>query len=135
MPRAATDVMQSVLFAAVADALEAMKAASKGVPNTLLRDIQAVHRNAAFDDLPEALQHSILASVRTAFTQLLKEGYAVGPRTAIQQSRPMDRVPERERRGPGHSDRRGPPRGPRRGPPGGKGPGKGPRSPGKPSGR
>ena len=123
MPKAATDVMQAVLFAAVVDALEAMKAASKGVPNILLRDIQAVHRNAMFDDLPRELQQSILASVRSAFTQLLKEGYSVGPRHE-QASRPLDRVPERPRHGPGHADRRGPPRGPRRGPPGGKPKGK-----------
>jgi hypothetical protein len=122
MTKAATDVMQAVIFAAVVDSLEAMKAASKGVPNTLLRAIQAVHRNATFEDLPKELQQAITASVRSAFTQLLKEGYAVGPRGAVQQSRPMDRVPERPRHGPGHADRRGPPRGPRRGPPGGKGP-------------
>jgi len=131
MQKAATDVMQAVIFAAVVDAIEAMRAASKGVPNSLLRDIQAVHRNAAFADLPPALRDSIASSVRAAFSQLLKEGYAVGPRSAIQQSRPMDRVPERERRGPGHSDRRGPPRGPRRGGPSG-GPAKGPRPPRKP---
>ena len=65
-----------------------------------------------------------------AFTQLLKEGYAVGPRQQMQQSRPMDRVPER--RGSGPSDRRGPPRGPRR-PPGGNGPDKPRGGPGGPS--
>jgi hypothetical protein len=123
MPKAATEVMQAVLFAAIVDALEAMKAASKGVPNTLLRDIQAVHRNAMFEDLPKELQQAITASVRSAFTQLLKEGYSVGPRQE-QSSRPLDRVPERPRHGPGHPDRRGPPRGPRRGPPGGKPKGK-----------
>jgi hypothetical protein len=54
----------------------------------------------------------------------------VGPRQQIQQSRPMDRVPERQRHGPGSPDRRGPPRGGRRGPPNGEGPNKGPRGPG-----
>jgi hypothetical protein len=119
MQRAATDVMQSILLSAVIDALEAMKAASKGVPNNMLRDLQSVHRNTTFDDLPKPVQDSIAQSVRAAFTQFLKEGYAVGPRAAIQQSRPMDRVPERQRTNP--NDRRGPPRGPGRGPrPGGK---------------
>src|SRR5688572_19431733 len=119
MPRAATDVMQSIIFAAVVDALDALKAASRGVPNTMLRDIQAVHRNATFADLPKELQDAISNSVRSAFTQLLKEGYAVGPKQD-QVSRPMDRVPERERRGPAPIDRRGPRRGPgRRGPGGG----------------
>ena len=120
MQRAASDVMQSVILSAVIDALEAMKAASKGVPNLMLRDLQSVHRNTTFADLPKAVQDSIAQSVRAAFNELLKEGYAVGPRAAIQQSRPMDRVPERQHRGP-PTDRRGPPRGPGRGPrPGGR---------------
>jgi hypothetical protein len=119
MQRAASDVMQSVIFSAVIEAIEAMKVASKGVPNLMLRDLQSLHPNTTFADLPKPLQDSILQSARAAFTQLLKEGYAVGPRAAIQQSRPMDRVPERQRNGPG--DRRGPPRGPGRGPrPGGR---------------
>lgn len=115
MQRAASDVMQSVIFSAVIEAIEAMKVASKGVPNIMLRDLQTLHRNTSFADLPKPLQDSIAQSVRSAFTQLLKEGYAVGPRAAVQQSRPMDRVPERQRHAPGHPDRRGPPRGPGRG--------------------
>lgn len=124
MPKAAADVVRSILFSAVIDAIEALRAASKGLPNTMLRDLQSIHRNTAFDDLPKEVQDSIAAGVRSAFNELSKEGYAVGPRSAIQQSRPMDRVPERQR--PGPSDRRGPPRGPRRGPPDGNRPGKRP---------
>ena len=127
MPKAAADVVRSVLFSAVIDAIEALRAASKGLPNTMLRDLQSIHRNTAFEDLPKDVQDSIVKSVHSAFGELLKEGYAVGPRAAVQQSRPLDRVPERERPRHGHGDRRGPPRGPRRGPPGGNGPGKGPR--------
>jgi len=143
MPKAAADVVRSVLFSAVIDAIEALRASSKGLPNNMLRDLQSIHRNTAFEDLPKEVQDSIVKSVHSAFGELLKEGYAVGPRAAVQQSRPMDRVPERQRGGPG--DRRGPPRGHRpRGPggprngPGGNGPGKGPRRPrpggGKPKG-
>ncbi len=134
MQRAASDVMQSILLSAVIDALEAMKAAAGGVPNNMLRDLQSVHRNTTFADLPRPVQDSIAQSARAAFTQLLKEGYAVGPKQAVQQSRPLDRVPERDRRGP--PDRRGIRKGPgRRGPdtPGGPG-GKGPR-PGGPRGK
>ena len=132
MPKAATDVMQAIIFSAVADAFDALKAASKGVPNTMLRDIQAVHRNATFADLPRELQDAINASVRSAFTQLLKEGYAVAPSQA-HGSRPLDRVPERERRDrPARPDDRRGSRGPRRGP--GQGPGRGPRPGGKPRG-
>jgi len=97
----------------------------------MLRDLQSLHRNSAFADLPKAVQDSIGLSVRSAFNELLKEGYAVGEKSVVQ-SRPMDRVPERQRSSPG--DRRGPsdrrfvrkepgrrgPEGPRRGP--GKGP-------------
>jgi len=134
--KAASDVMQSVLIAAVVEAIEALKAGSGGLPNNLLRDLQGVHRNAAFADLPKALQDSINQSVRTAFNQLLKEGYAVGPKAEMQQSRPLDRVPQQERRAP--TERRFPRSGPgRRGPgdrPGDRpgGPGRGPRPGGKP---
>jgi hypothetical protein len=108
MAKAATDVMQSVIFSAVIDALQALKRASGGLPNQLLRDVQAIHPNVTFADLPKELQDQIVSSTRSAFTGLLKEGYAVGPRQQMQQSRPMDRVPERQR----PNDRRGPPRGP-----------------------
>ncbi|MFL6720354.1 MAG: hypothetical protein ACJ8FT_00925 [Sphingomonas sp.] len=104
MQKAASDVMQSVIFSAILDAVAALKRASGGLPNQLLRDVQAIHPNVTFADLPKELQDSIAESTRSAFTQLLKESYAVGPRQQMQQSRPMDRVPER--------DRRGPPRGP-----------------------
>ena len=110
MQRAANDVMQSILFSAILDGLAALKRASGGLPNQLLRDVQAIHSNVTFADLPKELQDAIADSTRSAFTQLLKEGYAVGPRQQVQQSRPMDRVPERQR-----TDRRGPPRGPSQG--------------------
>ncbi len=127
MQRAATDVMQSIFFSAVLDGIAALKRASGGLPNQLLRDVQAIHANVTFDDLPKELQDAIAQSTRAAFTALLKEGYAVGPRQQMQQSRPLDRVPERQRDRPG--DRRGPSRGPRpangRGPPRGGKPGGG----------
>ena len=113
MQRAANDVMQSILFSAVLDGIAALKRASGGLPNQLLRDVQAIHPNVTFVDLPKALQDAIVEGTRAAFTQLLKEGYAVGPREQMRQSRPMDRVPERQR--PGSGDRRGPPRGPSQG--------------------
>ncbi|NUQ18165.1 MAG: hypothetical protein HOP95_06885, partial [Sphingomonas sp.] len=129
MPRAASDVMQSIIFSAVLDGLAALKRASGGLPNQLLRDVQAIHPNVTFADLPKELQDQIAETTRSAFTQLLKEGYAVGPRQQMQQSRPIDRVPERQRT----SDRRGPPRGPRRPPQSGGG-GDKPRGPGGPGG-
>ena len=122
MQRSANEVMQSILFSAVLDAVEALKSASRGLPNQLVRDLQSIHPNTTFQDLPKELQNAIVESTRVAFTQLLKEGYAVGPKGAQQQSRPLDRVPERDRRGP-PGDRRprrpgGPPRDPN-----GRGPG------------
>jgi hypothetical protein len=128
MQRAANDVMQSILFSAVLDGIAALKRASGGLPNQLLRDVQAIHPNVTFADLPKELQDQIAESTRAAFSQLLKEGYAVGPRQQMQQSRPMDRVPERDRRGPP----RGLPQGQRRGgrPPKGGGPDDRPSGPG-----
>ncbi|HWJ37385.1 MAG TPA: hypothetical protein VNR86_01305 [Sphingomicrobium sp.] len=111
MTRAATDVMQSIIFSAILDGVAALKRASGGLPNQLLRDVQAIHPNVTFADLPKELQDQIAESTRAAFTQLLKDGYAVGPRQQMQQTRPLDRVPERDRRGPP----RGPSQGPRRG--------------------
>ena len=139
MQRAANEVMQSILFSAVLDAVAALKSASGGLPNQLLRDVQAIHPNVTFADLPKELQDAIASSTRSAFTQLLKEGYAVGPRQQMQAARPIDRVPERDRRAPNDrrtvrhgQGRRGPPRDPNgKGP--GDGPGKGPRGPGGPS--
>jgi hypothetical protein len=128
MARAANDVMQSIIFSAILDGIAALKRASGGLPNQLLRDVQAIHPNVTFADLPKELQDQIAENTRAAFTQLLKEGYAVGPRQQMQTTRPMDRVPERQR----PTDRRGPPRGPRRGPPSGEG-GDRPRGPGGPS--
>ena len=131
MQRAANEVMQSIIFSAVLDAVAALKAASGGLPNQLLRDVQAIHPNVTFADLPKQLQDAIAETTRTAFTQLLKEGYAVGPRQEMQASRPLDRVPDRDRRGPSN-ERRTLRRGDgRRGPrPEGDGPGRGPRGPG-----
>ena len=118
MQKAATDVMQSIIFSAVLDAVAALKAASKGLPNNMVRDLQSIHPNTTFADLPKEVQDAIAANTRTAFTQLLKEGYAVGPKATQPQSRPMDRVPDRRHNAPA-GERRGP-RGPGRGPrPGG----------------
>lgn len=123
MPRAATDVMQSILFSAVLDAVAALKTASKGLPNQLLRDVQAIHPNVTFADLPKELQDAISTATRGAFTQLLKEGYSVAPReTAPTRSQPRaGEVVDRGARGvrPPRGPRPTAPRpgGPRRGPP------------------
>jgi hypothetical protein len=140
MPKAATDIMQEILFAAIVDGIDAMKAASKGVPNTLLRDVQSLHRNATFADLPKELQASIGQSVRAAFTRLLKEGYSVAP-TSTAPQRPASPIPDRRfdrdrprsgPRGRGPGDR---PRGDRPGGrPGGDRPGGGRPGGGKPGG-
>lgn len=144
MPRAAQDVMQSVIFSAVLDAIEALKGASGGLPNNLLRQVQAIHGNVTMADLPKELQDAIAASTRAAFAALLKEGYAVAPRDAAP-TRPAPRQGELVQRGADRPNRpppcgprgdspRGPrsegPRGPRSGGPGGAP--RGPRGP-KPS--
>lgn len=104
MAKTATEVMQGVLFAAVMDAIVALKAASKGLPNALLRDINALHPNTAFADLPKEVQTALGESVRTAFQRLQKEGYTVGTGAPPPPPRPRPSGPpssnEVRRRGP-----------------------------------
>src|SRR3954470_1576716 len=123
MTKSATDVMQEILFSAFLDSVEALKAASKGLPNTLVRDLSALHANVTFADLPKEVQASLTASVRAAFTRLLKEGYSVAPG----QSAPP-RNPSPPRRDAGGE-------GPRRSGPPGRGPRPGGGRPGGPGGR
>jgi hypothetical protein len=131
MTKSATDLMQDILFSAVIDSIQALKTASKGLPNTLLRDLNAIHANVTLADLPDEVQAAIASNVRLAFTRLLKEGYSVMPRGGAP-----------ERRGPppapvvGRGERR-PPSGPRPGGPKSPSPGgrpQGPRRPPKPRG-
>ncbi len=133
MTKSATDVMQDIVFSAVLDSIAALKAASKGLPNNLVRDLGAIHANITFADLPPEVQASINASVRAAFTRLLKEGYSVA---LGQGSAPRNPPPRRDAGGEGQR-RPGPPgRGPRPGgggrpprPGGGGRPGRGPKTP------
>jgi hypothetical protein len=128
MKKSATDVMQEILVSAVLDSIAALKDASKGLPNNLLRDLNAIHANTAQADLPQGLQSAISASVRSAFSKLLREGYSVAPTSELRPPRPPrpeGARPDRPRRGapPGRGGGEG--RGPR--PPGG---GRPPRKPG-----
>lgn len=84
MAKSATDVMQEIVFSAVIDSIVALKGASKGVPNVLIRDLNAVHPNVTLADLRSAID----ASVRDAFSRLRKEGYAVGPAGSVPPPRP-----------------------------------------------
>lgn len=129
MAKSATDVMQEIIYSALVDALDAVKAASKGAPNTMLRELNAIHANATFSDLPPELQAAITSSVRGAFNRLLKEGYAVAPRDAAPAPAPRPRdIPDRR-------DREGPRPGAPRGPRGPRGPARGPRGDGRPGPR
>mgnify|MGYP001087578001 CR=1 FL=1 len=111
MTKSATDVMQDIIFSAVIDSIQALKTASKGLPNTLLRDVGAIHANVTLADLPEDVRSAIATNVRSAFTRLLKEGYSVMPRGGM---------PERRGPAPGGpkppSTPGGRPQGPRRPP-------------------
>lgn len=116
MVKPAAEVMREALVAAVIDGVSALRTASGGVPNTLLRDLNAIHPNTTFDDLPQALQASILASVRAAFTRLQKEGYTVlNPDLAPPLRRPQPTQPSGPRGpgGPRAAQRPGQPRRPR----------------------
>jgi hypothetical protein len=126
MPRSATDVMNDIIVAAVLDAVAALRSASGGLPNQLLRDLNAIHANTTLADLPQPLQAAIAASVRTAFTRLQKEGYFVS-----NERPPATRPSAPPRREGGQGPR--PPRGnpaadrPRGDRPARPGPGRGPR--------
>lgn len=129
MTKSANEVMREAIFAAVVDALQALKNASKGVPNTLVREVNAIHANSSFADMPPELQAAITASVRDALGRLLKEGYSVSQGRADPAPRAhggvADGRPQRPQSRPGG---RPPPRGP--GKPGGPGGGRKPGGPG-----
>jgi hypothetical protein len=123
MTKSATDVMEEIIFAAVIDAVQAMKAASKGMPNTLLRDLNAIHANVTRADLPADVQAAIQTNVRAAFTKLLKEGYSVAPRSAEPpRGAPMRDGPRPDRRPFSGAPGARPNRPDRRDPSGGRGP-------------
>ena len=50
MTQSATDIVRDVINAAVVDAIVALKDASQGLPNALMRDLAAIHANTAFND-------------------------------------------------------------------------------------
>jgi len=103
MTKSATDLMQEIIVSSLIDAVQALRTASKGVPNAMLRDVQAIGPNTGFGDLPKELQASIGESVRAAFNRLLKEGYSVSPgRPAPPPVRPRPQGPAGSRpQGPG----------------------------------
>lgn len=116
MAKSATDIVQDVINAAVVDAIVALKDASRGLPNALIRDLASVHANTAFSDLPPAVQKTVDASVREAFARLRKEGYVIAETKSVAsgaaRSAPGGRV---VRPSPGPTSR---PSGPRRQPSG-----------------
>lgn len=129
MRKSATDVMQEIVAAAVLDAIAALKTASKGLPNNLLRDLNAIHANTTLADLPPEVQNAVSASVRAAFSRLQKEGYSISggepaapraPRPGTSpppsaQHRPFRRPPpKRDGAGPGRPPGKGGGRPPRK---------------------
>jgi hypothetical protein len=131
MTKSATELMQEIIFSAVIDSIQALKTSSKGLPNTLLRDLNAIHANVTLADLPDDVQAAIATNVRSAFTRLLKEGYSVMPGRGTPERRPPPQAPvvgrgERRPPSPGRpggpkppspggrpQGRRGPPKPPR----------------------
>lgn len=110
MTKSATDLVQDAINAAVVDAIVALKSASQGLPNALLRDINAIHANTAFADLPDAVRQAVSASTRDLFTRLRTGGYVVADSKAVAPSRPAP-SPDRSRDRPRSGPRQGPPRG------------------------
>ena len=83
MARSATEIVHDVINAAVVDAIVALKDASQGLPNALIRDLASIHANTAFGDLPSAVQKAVAASVRNAFSQLQKDGYVIAEAKSV----------------------------------------------------
>src|SRR5687768_7549483 len=111
MRKSATDVMEEIVFSAVIDAIAAFKTASKGMPNTLLRDLAAVHANTTLADLPNEVQVALSAGVRSAFGRLRREGFTVASSDAIPtHPAPSRASPAGARRGPAPGGSRRPPR-------------------------
>jgi hypothetical protein len=84
MAKSATDTVQDIINAAVVDAIVALKDASNGLPNALLRDVDAIHANTALGDLSDAVRSAVASSVRDAFTRLRKDGYVVAEAKSVQ---------------------------------------------------
>ncbi|CAN5311256.1 hypothetical protein BH10PSE14_BH10PSE14_44550 [soil metagenome] len=123
MARSATEIVHDVINAAVVDAIVALKDASQGLPNALIRDLASIHANTAFGDLPAAVQKAVATSVRNAFTQLQKDGYVIAEAKSVLPSAPRPAPTGTAGRVAGRTDRaprRGPPNpgGPRRPPAG-----------------
>lgn len=116
MTKSATDLVQDAINAAVVDAIVAMKNASQGLPNALLRDINAIHANTAFADLPEAVRQAVSASTRDLFTRLRSGGYTVADAKSVAPPRPAPSL-DRPRGAPRNGPRPGGPRPPRPGGP------------------
>jgi hypothetical protein len=132
MAKSATDLMQEILFSTVLDSIVALKDASNGLPNPLLRELNSIHPNTTYADLPKEVQTAIATNVRSAFTRLLKEGYSVAPQGSEPRRGPPAAAAPTHRPRSGAGGERRPPRnggqGPKRGP--GSGPGnKPPRRP------
>jgi hypothetical protein len=133
-PRSANEVMHDVIYAAVVDAIVALKASAGGLPNNLVRNVGAIHANTTFADLPKEVQDAITTSTRAAFTRLLREGYAVAsPSAPPPRAAPAGR--DDRPRGPRHDGGGRRPPGAPGGRPGGAPGGRGPRGPGSGGGR
>lgn len=123
MAKSATDLMQEILFSTVLDSIVALKDASNGLPNPLLRELNSIHPNTTYADLPREVQSAIATNVRSAFTRLLKEGYSVAPQGAEPRrappaaAAPVQRGERRPPRSGGQGPRRGPGSGPGNKPP------------------
>lgn len=91
MVKSATEVMHDIIVSAVIDSVVALRAASGGLPNSLLRELNAIHANTTFADLPKEVQDGIAASVRSAFTRLLREGYSVSSGSTPERAAPSRR--------------------------------------------
>jgi hypothetical protein len=78
MSKSANEIVQEALFSSLIEAVTALKAG--GTPNTILRDLSAIHANTSMDSLPDGVQKALQAGVRDTMARLQKEGYVIAPK-------------------------------------------------------
>lgn len=98
MNKPLAELMQNVMFSAVLETVTAMKQSVNNAPNMLLRDINSIHANSTFEDLPKPVQDAIKDSARNAMLSFRKEGYSITtstPPTPTRHSGAPKRYPNR----------------------------------------
>ncbi len=83
MNKSAVENFREIIFSSIIDAITASRKASGGVPNNMLRELNSLHDNTAFDTLPPHLTNAINESAANALQKLRSQGYVVAPKDSV----------------------------------------------------